>query len=89
KRANTQGALVSIFCGLSVWLGIGIFGPDDPYMPAHFAGLLASITGMIIGALLPNKIGKPLPPEPDHATLHHHAAGVTGHVAHHTRHGAE
>ncbi|MDR2874438.1 MAG: sodium:solute symporter family protein, partial [Methylobacillus sp.] len=40
KRANTQGALVSIFCGLSVWLGIGIFGPDDPYMPAHFAGLL-------------------------------------------------
>ncbi|MDR2220289.1 MAG: sodium:solute symporter family protein [Methylobacillus sp.] len=87
KRANTQGALTAIACGVSVWLGCSIFVPDDYFIPPHFAGLIASIIGMIVGALLPNKIAKPLPQEPDHATLHHHAASVTGHVP--TRHGTE
>lgn len=81
KRANTQGALVSIFCGLMVWLGTAIAGPKDPMIPAHFAGLLASIAGMVAGALLPSVIGKPLPQEPEHATLQHRAASNTGHVS--------
>jgi SSS family solute:Na+ symporter len=81
KRSNTQGALASIFCGLSVWLGISIFGPDDPFVPAHFAGMFASLFGMVIGSLLPSVVAKPLPHEPEHAELHHHAASHTGHVA--------
>ena len=86
KRSNTQGALVSIFCGLSVWLGISIFGPDDPFVPAHFAGMFASLFGMVIGSLLPSVVAKPLPHEPEHAELHHHAASHTGHVAEQPHH---
>ncbi len=81
KRATNQGALVSIFCGLAVWLGILIFGPDDPLVPAHFAGMFASLFGMIAGSLAPNLLGKPLPVEPEHAALHHRAASHTEHVA--------
>jgi Na+/proline symporter len=81
KRATTQGALSAIFCGLSVWLSILMFGPEDPFMPAHFAGMFASIFGMIVGSLLPSRVEEPLPEEPEHAELHHHAASHTGHVA--------
>jgi SSS family solute:Na+ symporter len=86
KRATTQGALASIFCGLSVWLSILIFGPEEPYVPAHFAGMFASMFGMVAGSLLPSLIGKPLPQESEHALLHHRAASHTDHVdepAHH------
>ncbi|HTN95290.1 MAG TPA: sodium:solute symporter family protein [Gallionella sp.] len=90
KRSTNQGALISIFCGLAVWLGIAIFGPEDPFIPAHFAGMLASLTGMVIGSLLPSYIAKPLPHEPEHAHVHHLAARHTGHVAeephHHPHH---
>jgi len=86
KRSNTQGALAAIFCGLSVWLGISIFGPDDPFVPAHFAGMFASLFGMVIGSLLPSVVAKPLPHEPEHAELHHLAASHTGHVAEQPHH---
>jgi SSS family solute:Na+ symporter len=86
RRATNQGALVSIFCGLSVWLGISIFGPDDPFIPSQFAGLIASAIGMIVGSLLPSKVAGPLPQEQEHAALHHHAAAHTGHVAEHGHH---
>lgn len=88
KRATTQGALVAIFCGLSVWLAILIAGPDDPFVPAQFAGLIASVFGMLAGSLLPGVIGRELPQEVEHAAMHHHAASHTGHVAdtHHPHH---
>jgi Na+/proline symporter len=86
KHSNTQGALGSIFCGLSVWLGISIFGPDDPFIPAHFAGMFASMFGMVIGSLLPSVVARPLPEEPEHAELHHLAASHTGHVAEQPHH---
>ena len=86
KRATTQGALTAIFCGLSVWLAMLVFGPDDPYVPAQFAGLMASAAGMLAGSLLPNVVAGALPEEPEHAVLHHHAASHTGHVAAHTHH---
>lgn len=81
KRATYQGALMSIFGGLSVWLAILMTGPDDPFIPAQFAGLMASAAGMIIGSLLPSVVANPLPQEPEHAHLHHQAASHTGHVA--------
>ncbi len=89
KRATKQGALVSIFMGLSVWLMLIGFGPDDPVIPAQFAGLIASFVGMLAGSLLPQAIGGPVPAEPEHAFMHHHAAAETHHVAeapHHVPH---
>jgi Na+/proline symporter len=86
KRATNQGALAAIFCGLSVWLSILVFGPEDPFVPAQLAGLIASAVGMVAGSLLPNWVGKSLPEEPEHALLHHHAAAQTEHVAEHLRH---
>ena len=71
KRATTQGALAAIFCGLAVWLGVLIFGPEDPFMPAHFSGLLASIVGRVVGSLLPSVISEPMPhdsAQPGHET---------------------
>ena len=64
-----------------MWLVILVFGPDDPFIPAQFAGLFASALGMIAGSLLPNVAGGHLPEEPEHAQLHHLAASHTGHVA--------
>ncbi len=80
KRSTNQGALAAIFCGLSVWLAILVFGPDDPFVPAQFAGLIASAVGMVIGSLLPSIVRGPLPQEPEHAYLHHHAASQTEHT---------
>ena len=53
RKATNQGALMAIAFGVSTWLGIIFLGPEDPYVPAQFAGLLASIAGMLIGSLMP------------------------------------
>ncbi|MBZ0092421.1 MAG: sodium:solute symporter family protein [Sulfuricellaceae bacterium] len=75
KRATQQGALAAIFFGLAVWLSILIAGPDDPFMPAQLAGLIASAAGMVLGSLLPPLFGNVVYHEPDeHAFLHEHAA---------------
>src|SRR5512135_1521207 len=86
KRATNQGALVAIFCGLSVWLAILVFGGEDPFFPAQFAGVIASAIGMVAGSLLPSIVAGPLPQEPEHAGLHHMAASHTEHVADHPHH---
>ena len=83
KRATNQGALMAIFCGLFVWLSLLLFGPEDPLVPAQFAGLLASAGGMIAGSLLPQAVGGPHLTETEHAILHHHAAAETHHVGEH------
>ena len=67
KSATTQGALLSIFFGVTTWLSILLAGPEDPFLPAQFAGLLASATGMVVGSLLPQVIVSP------HHTAHPHA----------------
>jgi Na+/proline symporter len=83
KRATNQGALLSIFLGVTTWLSILQFGGDDPAMPAQFAGLISSAFGMIAGSLMPQWVRHPLPEELEHAYLHHQAAKHTGHVAEH------
>jgi Na+/proline symporter len=60
KRATNQGALAAIALGLGTWLGVLILGPDDPFLPAQFAGLLASIAGMVVGSLLPDFAKSPV-----------------------------
>ena len=73
KRATTQGALLSIFLGVSTWLAILLIGPEDPLLPAQFAGLIASATGMIVGSLLPTYFGHEVSIE-EPGYLHAHAA---------------
>lgn len=79
QRATTQGALFSIAFGVTVWLLLEAFNAEG-VLPPQLAGLIASFFGMIVGSLLPQVIGKTLPTEPSHATLHHHAAAQTHHV---------
>jgi len=80
KRSTNQGALTAIFCGLAVWLAISIFGPDDPFIPAQFAGLIASILGMVVGSLSPDM----LPAPPQQESLHQHATSQTGYITEHS-----
>ena len=63
KKSTNQGALLAIFLGVGTWLAILGFGPEDPFVPAHLAGLLASACGMIVGSLLPQAM-------PHDATIH-------------------
>jgi Na+/proline symporter len=53
KRANTQGAMLSIGLGLVSWIGMEITNPDAP-LPPQLLGLIMSLTGMIVGSLMPS-----------------------------------
>ncbi|MDP3618386.1 MAG: sodium:solute symporter family protein [Ramlibacter sp.] len=56
KRATTQGAILSVAAGISVWV---IFMPQvggealSAMFPGQLAGLIAALVGMIAGSLLP------------------------------------
>jgi len=73
RRATNQGALASIFAGLATWLSILVFGPEDPFVPAQFAGVIASAFGMVAGSLLPQWV---------HHNPHIHDELRNGHLAH-------
>jgi SSS family solute:Na+ symporter len=68
RRATNQGAALSIFMGFTLWMTILLAGPADPLIPAQFAGLIASIVGMVAGSLLPQAM--------------HHDAGIHDHLRH-------
>lgn len=85
RRATNQGAWLSIFLGVSVWLAILGAGPEDPFLPAQFAGLLASAFGMVAGSLLPQWLHHD-PRIHDELRSGHHAAAQHPHdvpVHHH------
>jgi len=75
KRGNTQGALFAIFSGFFTWILCEAFSTEDAVWPPQILGLIAAVFGMIIGSLLPQRIGKPAP-----TPSHHHAAEGTYHV---------
>ena len=52
KRANTQGAMLSIGLGLVSWIGMEITNPEAP-LPPQLLGLIMSLVGMIVGSLMP------------------------------------
>jgi Na+/proline symporter len=56
RKATTQGALLSVFAGLSVWLLSESIDPEA-LIPPQFNGLFASLLGMILGSLAPQVIG--------------------------------
>ncbi len=64
KRATVQGALLSVFAGLTVWLAAET-NFADALLPPQLAGLLAAIAGMLAGTLLPQLIGAPAPAAAD------------------------
>jgi Na+/proline symporter len=47
-RANALGGLLSVVCGLTIWIACEILVPNA-ILPPQLAGLLASIMGMILG----------------------------------------
>ncbi|MCU0840262.1 MAG: sodium:solute symporter family protein [Thiobacillaceae bacterium] len=52
RRATTRGAYLAIACGLATWLGMEWLAPEgEGLLPPQFAGFLAAIVGMLIGAL--------------------------------------
>lgn len=57
SRATTQGALYALAAGLMSWLGLELFGPSDSIWPPQLVGLFAAAAGMVVGSLLPQRIG--------------------------------
>jgi Na+/proline symporter len=70
KRANTQGALVSIVLGLVSWISMELF-PLSEIWPPQLVGLMFSVFGMLLGSLLPDMLGK-YGPAHSHQHPHHH-----------------
>jgi SSS family solute:Na+ symporter len=68
KRATTQGALFSIVLGILTWV-LFLATPAGEEFPAQLAGVLAALTGMLLGSLGPQAITN------RHAG-HHRLAGV-------------
>ena len=87
KRASTQGALFAVVSGFLTWVLLEIIGPDTVW-PAQLVGLIAAAAGMVLGSLLPHRVGRPTPLHDRHEALHHHAAAQTHHVAGHPHHRA-
>lgn len=57
SRATTQGALFALVAGLMTWMGWELFGPPVSIWPPQLVGFLVAATGMVVGSLLPQKIG--------------------------------
>jgi SSS family solute:Na+ symporter len=72
KRATSQGALAAIIGGITTWVLIEILIGEESLIPPQLIGLGVSILGMIIGSLIPQKIGGS--PSAPHGFLHEHAA---------------
>jgi len=72
KRATSQGALAAIIGGITTWVLIEILIGEESLIPPQLIGLGVSILGMIIGSLIPQKIGGS--PNAPHGYLHEHAA---------------
>jgi SSS family transporter len=55
KRATTQGAIFALVLGLLTW-GLFLATPAGDEFPAQLAGVLASLTGMLVGSLGPQAV---------------------------------
>jgi len=72
KKATSQGALAAIIGGISSWILVEVLVGEASPIPPQLIGLGVSIAGMVIGSLIPQKIGGSPPQHPDF--LHAHAA---------------
>ncbi|PYE79050.1 sodium:solute symporter family protein [Xylophilus ampelinus] len=55
KPATTQGALLSIGCGIATWLVL-MATPWGQVFPAQLGGVLAAFAGMLLGSLAPQAV---------------------------------
>ena len=53
KRATTQGAIGAVVLGIGIWLIFMVTPALNTIFPQQLAGLLAAVTGMLVGSLLP------------------------------------
>ncbi len=77
KKATSQGALAAIIGGITTWVLIEVLVGEASLVPAQLVGLGVSALGMVIGSLIPQKIGGS--PSAPHGFLHEHAARQHNH----------
>ena len=83
KRATNQGALAAIIFGITSWILIEILiGEDNSLVPPQIIGLGVSTLAMIVGSLLPQKVGRSQPHD-QASYLHMHASHGEHHGHHH------
>lgn len=58
KKSTSQGALCAIVFGVASWLLIEFLWAETLLIPAQLLGLVVSMLSMILGSLLPQRIGK-------------------------------
>ncbi|VVE00127.1 High-affinity proline transporter PutP [Pandoraea horticolens] len=68
KRSSSLGGTLAVFFGLIVWIACEAMAPDA-LVPPQLAGLLASITGMVLGSLLQPASARDQPPEQQISTI--------------------
>ena len=74
KRANTQGAVLSVVAGIGTWLAATNLAPEA-MIPANLIGFAASALGMVLGTLAPRLLankGHSI----EHVLTHHGHAGA-------------
>lgn len=71
KQATSQGALAAIVLGIASWVLVEVM-VENSLIPAQLIGLLVSALAMVIGSLLPQKMGGT--PAAAAGYLHEHAA---------------
>ncbi|WP_036302245.1 sodium:solute symporter family protein [Methylotenera sp. L2L1] len=72
KKSTSQGALAAIIGGISTWVLIEVLIGEECLIPPQLIGLGVSIIAMILGSLLPQRIGGS--PDRPAGYLHEHAA---------------
>jgi len=72
RKATSQGALAAIIGGISTWVLVEVLIGDTSLIPPQLIGLGVSVIAMVLGSLLPQKIGGTPPEHP--SFLHAHAA---------------
>jgi Na+/proline symporter len=65
EKATSQGALVAIGTGLGTWAILELTGASEPVWPPQFVGLLAAAVGLILGSILPQRLGHAGEPDSD------------------------
>ncbi|MDR1162860.1 MAG: sodium:solute symporter family protein [Candidatus Accumulibacter sp.] len=59
SKSTTQGALVSVCGGVLSWVAIELLVGKDSLLPPQMIGFCVSLLGMVVGSLLPQKMGVP------------------------------
>ena len=72
KRATSQGALAAIIGGIGSWIIIEVLVGEESLVPPQLIGLAVSAIAMIVGSLMPQKIGGN--PDKPAGYLHEHAS---------------